>query len=222
MEFLMLKAVIFDLDGTLLNRQASVESFVQGQYERLFESVSHIPKEQYIARFIELDNHGYVWKDKVYQQLVKELSIQALTWQELLSDYIDHFHTHCVAFPNLIPMLEQLQNQYSLGMVTNGKGRFQMQNIQALHIESYFSSILISEYEGLSKPDPAIFQKVAFQLGLSPSECIYVGDHPINDIKGAQAVGMKAMWKKDTFFDEPEAEYVVEHLKEIPLLLGRN
>ncbi|GIN59965.1 HAD hydrolase-like protein [Lederbergia ruris] len=103
----MVQAVIFDLDGTLLNRQASVEGFIQHQYERLYEFVRHIPKEQYVSRFIELDHRGYVWKDKVYQQMVKELSIQKLTWQELLSDYVENFHKYCVAFPNLIPMFEQ-------------------------------------------------------------------------------------------------------------------
>lgn len=61
----MFKAALFDLDGTLLNRDKSVELFINEQYERLYELLSHIPKEQYISRFIELDNHGYVWKDKV-------------------------------------------------------------------------------------------------------------------------------------------------------------
>lgn len=63
----MIKAVIFDLDGTLLNRDESVKKFIDNQYERLNKRVNHIPKDEYITRFIELDNRGYVWKDKVYQ-----------------------------------------------------------------------------------------------------------------------------------------------------------
>ncbi len=65
----MVKAVLFDLDGTLLDRDASVERFVSVQYDRLSEHLNHIPKNDYIARFIELDCHGHVWKDKVYQSL---------------------------------------------------------------------------------------------------------------------------------------------------------
>ena len=71
----MINAVLFDLDGTLLNRDESVKKFIDKQYERLNESVGHIPKEKYMTRFIELDSRGYVWKDKVYQQLVDELEI---------------------------------------------------------------------------------------------------------------------------------------------------
>jgi putative hydrolase of the HAD superfamily len=75
----MIKAVIFDLDGTLLNRDESVKVFANRQYDRLKNLVGHIPKAKYVTRFIELDNRGYVWKDKVYQQLVEELKITDIT-----------------------------------------------------------------------------------------------------------------------------------------------
>ncbi|GAB3806913.1 hypothetical protein GCM10028868_36320 [Virgibacillus kimchii] len=75
----MIKAVVFDLDGTLLNRDASVKFFSEKQYERLNKWLNHIPKDRYIERFIELDNRGYVSKDKVYQQLVDEFDITGLT-----------------------------------------------------------------------------------------------------------------------------------------------
>ncbi len=68
----MVKAVLFDLDGTLLDRDTSVRQFISAQYDRLTEHLSYIPKQDYTARFIELDCHGHVWKDKVYQDLVAE------------------------------------------------------------------------------------------------------------------------------------------------------
>lgn len=56
----VIKAVLFDLDGTLLNRDESVKMFIERQYDRLYKLVGHIPKEKYMSRFIELDNRGYV------------------------------------------------------------------------------------------------------------------------------------------------------------------
>ncbi len=76
---MVMKAALFDLDGTLLNRDASVELFIEQQYERLKAVLGSISKEQYITRFIQLDKRGYVWKDHVYQQLVKEFHLAHIT-----------------------------------------------------------------------------------------------------------------------------------------------
>ena len=117
----MIKAVLFDLDGTLLNRDASVRSFVENQYERLFNHLKHIPKEIYIERFLTLENRGYVWKDTVYTQLKKELNISSLTVEELLNDYVCEFRQHCIPFEGLREMLDELKNlNVKLGIITNG------------------------------------------------------------------------------------------------------
>jgi putative hydrolase of the HAD superfamily len=216
----IIKAVVFDLDGTLLNRDASVKLFIVKQYERLNKWVNHVPIDKYITRFIELDNRGYVWKDKVYRQLVDEFNITDLTWEELLQDYISQFQDSCVPFPNLISMLETLREKnIVLGMITNGKGQFQMDNIRALGIEDYFDTILISEWEGIKKPNPEIFQKALRQLNVSANESMYVGDHPENDVKGAKNIGILGVWKKDIQWSNVEADFIVDDLKELPLII---
>lgn len=194
----MIKAVLFDLDGTLLNRDATVQNFIGSQYDRLRNMIGHIPKETYTSRFTELDCRGYVWKDQVYRQLVNEFCIKQITWESLLKDYTENFKNHCIPFPNLTEMLEVLKRKsIRLGIITNGMGQFQLDNIKALGIETYFDTILISEWEGVKKPNPEIFQKALSQLQVLPYESVFIGDHPENDIKAAQNVGMKAIWKKD-------------------------
>lgn len=218
----MIKAVLFDLDGTLLNRDESVKMFIERQYIRLNKIVGHIPKEMYIARFIELDKRGYVWKDKVYQQLVTEFDITEITWEELLKDYISQFKDSCIPFPNLIKMLEELKrNNFLLGMITNGYGQFQMDNIKALGIERYFDVILVSEWEGIKKPDSKIFNKALEKLSVLPNESIFMGDHPENDVYGAKTVGMKGIWKKDTQWNNVNADYIVDDLGELPSIIGK-
>ena len=214
----MIKAVLFDLDGTLLDRDESVRNFIHSQYDRLNRIVGHIPRENYIKRFIELDQRGYVWKDKVYQQLVDEFEITETTCEELLQDYLSEFKNHCVPFPNLITTLEKLKSlDVRLGIITNGRGQFQKDNIKALGIERYFDTILISEWEGIKKPDPEIFKRALKQLNVSAHQSIFVGDHPENDVKAAQNVGMIGVWKKDPQWDSIEADYIVDDLAELLL-----
>lgn len=218
----MIKAVVFDLDGTLLDRDSSVKKFIKEQYRRLDKSVNHIPMDTYMTRFIELDNRGYVWKDKVYRQLVEEFEITEWTWEELLQDYLSHFQASCVPFPNLLKMLETLKEKsIALGMITNGKGQFQMDNIKALHIKTYFDSILISEWEGMKKPEPQLFQKSLDELHVSPSESMFVGDHPEKDVEAARRTGMKGVWKKDAQWENVRADFTIEDLGEIPFLIEK-
>ncbi|PFA67100.1 L-2-haloalkanoic acid dehalogenase [Bacillus sp. AFS015802] len=217
----MIKAAIFDLDGTLLNRDASVREFITTQYDRLYKWLHHIPKDLYISRFIELDQKGYVWKDKVYMQLIEEFTIPELTWEELLDDYISQFKHSCVPFPHLLDMLDELKEAgIQLGMITNGFGRFQMDNILALDIQPYFHEILVSEWEGVKKPDPEIFMRAMKRFRLEPHECIFIGDHPEYDVYGAQRVGMKGIWKKDPHWsDVQHADAIVDDLSDLPGLI---
>jgi len=217
----MIKAIIFDLDGTLLNRDATVQKFIDDQYERLKNWLGHIPKELYTSRFVELDCHGYVWKDKVYQQLINEFNIYGITW-ERLKDYLEEFKNHCIPFPNLISMLEALKKKsYLIGIITNGKGQFQMDNIRALGIEKYFKTILISEWEGIKKPNPEIFVKALKQLNVLANESAYVGDHPENDVIAAGKVGMKTIWKRDIQYEGSKADVIIEDLWEIPFIIEK-
>lgn len=216
---MVIKAALFDLDGTLLNRDASVKLFIDRQYDRLYELVGHIPKEKYMERFIELDSRGYVWKDKVYQQLVKEFNIK-MAWEDLLEDYIQKFRNHCVPFPHLISVLEELKsNNLRLGIITNGYGQFQMDNVKVLGIETYMDLILVSEWEGMKKPDPQIFQRALMKLQLQSEESVFIGDHPDNDVKAAQQVGMKGIWKRDEHWKGFEADYIVDDLAEVPFVI---
>ncbi|KHE71388.1 HAD family hydrolase [Halobacillus sp. BBL2006] len=213
----MIKAVLFDLDGTLLNRDASVRNFIDKQYERFVHRLPAIPKEEYRERFIELDDRGYVWKDKVYQQLIDEFGIRDITWEELLDDYLYSFKESCVAFPNLLKMLGELkQRNFLIGVITNGKGRFQMDNIKALEMAPYMDTILISEWEGVKKPEPQIFQRALERLRVAPEDSVFVGDHPEKDVKAAKGVGMKTIWKKDQHWNRPDADFIIDNLGEIP------
>ncbi|MEH7460599.1 HAD family hydrolase [Bacillus thuringiensis] len=213
----MIKAVIFDLDGTLLDRDQSLKLFIKDQYKRYINEFKHVPEEQYVTRFIELDNKGYVWKDKVYEQLLKEYAISGLTREQLLEDYIKNFQHHCTPFPHMEDVLQELKKRgFLLGMITNGFTEFQLLNIRALGIEKYMDTILVSEQEGMKKPQAEIFLRALERLGVKPEESIYIGDHPENDVIGARNVGMHAMWKKDIFLGRPFAdEHVIEDLQEL-------
>src|SRR4051794_4561446 len=105
-------------------------------------------------------------------------------------------------------------------MITNGIGQFQMDNIKALGIEKYFQTILVSEWEGLKKPDPNIFFRALKQLDVSPNQSVYVGDHPENDVKAAQKIGMQGVWKNDIQWHNFTTDLIIDDLGELPLIIS--
>jgi putative hydrolase of the HAD superfamily len=218
---MMVKSVLFDLDGTLLDRDKSIEQFIAAQYDRLGNRLRHIPKIDYITKFIELDCRGHVWKDEVYQALVTEFDIKGISWQLLLHDYETQFQFHCVPFPFLDETLVKLQQQgYLLGIVTNGRGQFQNLVIDGLGIRKYFEAILISELEGVRKPQSEIFHRAINRLGGSTSDSVFVGDNPEADILGAKSVGMQTIWKRNLHWLEPQAaDVIIDELNEVPLII---
>ncbi|MGD6805031.1 HAD family hydrolase [Rossellomorea vietnamensis] len=212
-----MNAILFDLDRTLHDRDASVLQFLKAQHRYLNELQHSAIPYTYIDRFIELECRGYVWKDKVYSTLAQEFSLP-LTPEELLLEYVAGFHLHCQEIDEASALLDFLKTKgYKIGMVTNGMSDIQNKTIDSLGIRSYFDTIIISEEAGIKKPDPAIFNMAAEVLGTAPSECLYIGDHYENDILAAQKAGMKAAWltEDESAVSEHVADLKISSLGEL-------
>ncbi|WP_108671047.1 HAD family hydrolase [Peribacillus acanthi] len=211
--------VLFDLDGTLLNREFSIMNFIENQYDRLYHKLSQVPKSDFIKTFLELDCNGLVWKDEVYTKMVEKFGMD-VSVDYLLADYMTDFKNHCTAFSHLHTMMELLKkNSIRIGLISNGREQFQQDVIRALGIENDLEVIVISEAVGMKKPDPAIFEYTLKELKVSAEECLFVGDHPIHDILAAKKVGMKTAWKINGMWEYAEADYWIHDLMEIPDLL---
>ena len=190
----MIKAVLFDLDETLLDREAMIDRFLVGQYARLASQT--LSYEVYSVRFKELDQHGYADRYQVFQTLAAEFSLP-FSVEELLADFRRHIWQSSQPFPDTYHVLKQLRSRgYPLGLITNGSSEAQRGKLYATDLAIYFDVILISEEEKIKKPDPAIFLRAAAKLHVSPSECVFVGDNPQADIAGAHRAGMQTVWRK--------------------------
>ncbi|MCF6409301.1 HAD family hydrolase [Pseudalkalibacillus salsuginis] len=214
----MIKGLMFDLDGTLLDRTRSLQEFINTQYERHADLLQKVTSQNYVEDFLEYDQNGYLHKKHVYRKLVEKYKLDHHLYDILLADYYMEFHGHCVPMDDLDVLISYLKESSLMsGLMTNGETIFQTKTIEALSLEDVFHCALISEEEGIKKPSPEFFYRGLQQLDLQSNETIFVGDHPYNDIQAAKKLGMYTIWVKSIYYEKPkEADFMIDSLSEIP------
>ena len=63
-----------------------------------------------------------------------------------------------------------------------------------LDLAQHFDAIVTSSTEPVEKPHPELFRRALTEVGLRPSTTLHAGDHLLNDVSGARAAGMEAIW----------------------------
>lgn len=208
----MIKAVLFDLDGTLadtardlgaaLNRLLAEEGLPPQPYEAVRPIASHG------ARGLVSLGFGI---DKSHPRF-EEYRLRFL-------DHYEHsFADKTVLFDDINPLLDALTaRDLQWGIITNKPMRFTDRLVPALPFASTPAVVVSGDTVGVAKPDPAPMLHAAQQLGIAPEQCLYVGDAE-RDMQAGRAVGMKtvlvnwgyiseeddtASWPADIAIDHP-------------------
>ena len=221
-QLIALQAVLVDLDGTLLDRPRSFERFVHDQWQRFSRVLQSVDQANYVRTMIELDADGYAPRTELFAGTVARFEVPSELAETLLMDYRAGFPSACVLFPDALQTLSSLRAAgLRLGLITNGSVRMQSSKLKCLALAPAFDVVLISDAEGVSKPDPEIFHRALERLGTMPEYAVFVGDHPEVDVSGARSAGMKAVWRRDrTLSRTVEAEAIIEELGDLLSLLG--
>lgn len=198
------RAVFFDLDGTLFDRDAAVRELFAEQH-RVFESrLAGIAAQPFVERLLELDDHGHADKRTTYGILARELGLEAAFGERLVEHYRDIYPRFGGPFADALPTLTALRARgLGLGLITNGRVDTQSAKVERLGLEPFLDAVLISEGEGVRKPDRQIFARALERLGVAASQAWHVGDHPLADVAGAHAAGLTAVWRYVPYWPEP-------------------
>ncbi len=188
-----LRALLFDLDNTLLDRDDAfrrwADSFV----------ATHFPSDRAlqwaaVERIISIDNDGYCPRIDLFRQIRALYPCVEPSVENLVDAFYSQFPTHMRLADDARHLLDGLHDiGLPFGIVTNGSPT-QLQKIGVLGLDVRTSCIFVSELYGCRKPEAAIFLAAADCLGMAPEAVLFVGDNPEADIWGAHRVGMKTAW----------------------------
>ncbi|MFD2332899.1 HAD family hydrolase [Cohnella sp. GCM10020058] len=218
------QAVLFDLDNTLLDRTRTFQNFTSSFVDTYFTHAQH--KESIATRIIDLDQDGYKDKHLLFAELLEELPwLTKPELNELMDYYNVHYVKNALLMEHAAEIMSYVRQKYKLGLITNGRTTIQYGKIDRLEIRNLFDFILVSEEAGVKKPDNQIFKMASDKLGISPEQCLYIGDHPKNDIEGAGLAGMKTIWFE---VNQPWREEItiipehrIKHLRELEAILKK-
>ena len=196
----MKKAVIFDLDGTVVDSVGAIASCAN---ERLKEAgLCEQPVEKY----------KYFAGDGQYELIKRALAasgdIELLHYDEVMKSYIEHFkdtcHIGCKPYPGITGMLTALKkDNIRIAVLSNKAHANTIKVIEYVFGKDYFDYVQ-GQIEGINrKPSPDGVYMVMDKLNVSREECIYVGDTSV-DMKTGKAAGLYTVGVTWGFRDREE------------------
>lgn len=210
------KAVIFDLDGTLLN---TLSDIAQGVNLALAENGIPSVSEEQVKSFI---GNG---ARKLVERAVA-VSGEGDT-DKVLSDFRRLYYDCCtdmtVPYDGIEALLAYLKmNKVKLAVVSN-KPDNAAQKVISFYYPGYFDHVRGSESHETRKPDPFMVNECLKALGISASDAVYIGDSDV-DIKTAANSGMDSIsvswgFKDRDFLEKEGAVRIADNVSELRDLL---
>lgn len=259
----MLRAVLFDLDDTLLPDEAAADAaiLVTAAHARaihnlapddLRASVRRIARERFrahpaVSNYQSFDVSSWealsssfagadaemtalrAWApryrfDVWYDALAENGVADVLLAGQLACIYPEERRARYVAYPDVLPLLAELDGRYRLGIVTNGPCDLQCEKLDRSGLATRFPVRVISREVGVMKPDPRIFAIALERLGVGAAGSVMVGDSLRHDVAGARAAGIRSVWLNRDRSSSPtpdiRPDWRISSLAELPPLLA--
>jgi putative hydrolase of the HAD superfamily len=133
------RAVFFDLDGTLYDRDALLQSVVSAQFEAFRHDLAGVDKTAFVERVFTLDAHGYGDKSALYAEIIGERGLPVSLADHLERGFWTRYVASCDATPDTIDTLGVLKEHgFKLGVITNGGARIQAARLASLGLADSF------------------------------------------------------------------------------------
>ncbi|MEH7214271.1 HAD-IA family hydrolase [Priestia megaterium] len=209
----MIKAIIFDLDDTLISERKYIESGYKhiasllntqgiGKQDDIYNMLSNLFEESPVNVF-----------NRFFESL--NLSYTASDIRNLVNEYRNHFPI-INFFDDVIPCLNELKKrEFKLGIITDGYAISQKTKLRSLAASTYFNEIVITDELGREywKPHQKPFEIMREKLQVEYEEMIYIGDNPEKDFYISTIYPIKTIRidRQGVYKDREYMEGVREH-----------
>lgn len=195
----MIKAVLFDLDNTLIDfltmkqrcTSAAISAMIDAGLNMRYKPAYNKMFKMYREYGIENQNIFEMFLKKATGKVdFKILSAAIVAYRKVKSGQL-------VTYPHVRSTLMKLKGQgLKLGVVSDAPRLQAWLRLTEMNLVEFFDVVLGYEDTGQLKPSAAPFKKALRKMKLKADEVVFVGDNPSRDILGARKVGMKTVLAK--------------------------
>lgn len=223
----MIKAIVFDLDDTLI----SEKEYIKSGFQAISEYICKKYDFQFEKVLSELMALSEVDSKNVFNRFFDENKIK-YTKQEIkkmITIYRNH-RPNISFYADVLDTIEQLkQNNIKIGIVTDGYIETQRSKLEAINAYEIFDAVIITEELGREywKPHPKAFEIIKEKLNVNFEEMMYVGDNPEKDfyigkiypINTVRIIRNDSIYKNQNYLNDIKEKYTINSLKQIIKLI---
>ncbi|XP_054655125.1 N-acylneuraminate-9-phosphatase [Dunckerocampus dactyliophorus] len=240
MDATVIKAILFDLDNTLIETNRASGFAIQKTRELLKSSLA-----------LDDDTVSSIC-DKFKKKLLHEKfdpaagrsidEVRVGHWDESIKETVDgstpslaaecyymwknsRLELLCLS-PEICNLLKQLRKRYKLLLLTNGNAQTQREKVEAVGCERFFDAVVVGGDYAEQKPFPSIFRLCFDLLQVEARDCIMVGDSLDTDIQGGFSAQVRAtIWINSTGDEVPVGsvtpDYTISTVLDLEDILAR-
>ena len=208
------RAVIFDYIGTLVNcGNYSMAASREKLHNALVAEGFEVDKDKFLAAYI-VSHEKYrkiryeqfrevtnaVWVAEALCNLGFEVAADDVRVKAALNVFFQDFIDTLQLRGGALKLLKQAPRRCKVGLISNfTHAPVIYKSLRKLELNGFFSVVGVSEENGWRKPSVHIFQDALSRLQVGADEAVYVGDSPLEDIKGAKQAGLRTVFVPSQF-----------------------
>ncbi|WP_106396777.1 HAD family hydrolase [Actinocorallia populi] len=210
-----ISAVLFDIDGTLVDHRAAAAEAVTTTASQDGSPVADALVEQWFALERDAMDRYLAGELTFTEQRRRRVRALANEFALALSDdaaidawfarYLTLYENAWRPYPDARPALEALTARpgLRLGVITNGDSAQQHDKLHRTGLADLLPLVIVSSDIGEAKPSPRIFHTACAELAIPPSQALYIGDDYRTDAQAAANAGLHPLWLNRTSIPAP-------------------
>lgn len=217
----MIKAIIFDLDNTLVDfmtlKRAAIDAAANAMIDAGLDLTLDNIKERITGIY---DAEGMEYQ-MVFDKLLKE-ALGKVDYKIMSAGIVAYRKAREAAlkpYPGVLPaLIELIKMGLKLAVVSDAPSKEAWLRLSYINFHHFFDVVITYDETRERKPSPVPFNLALKELELKAEECLMIGDWAERDMVGAKAVGMKTVFARygDTFNTEnPDSDYDISSISEL-------